>query len=178
MIDLKKLSEDARKKVNEFVKAFGSEQEWDKFQALKPHITDIYNLWVSKKHKIKPDVGEASRKCAEYSPLWTYIMIKDPESTGGFVSLAFTPFPHETKGFDEIYPLDISIYAVRLDSLRFPENEMELKKFFASLHDDSAFQKFPRAISRFVFSGMRNKIKAKFMPWKEPKWKKVLRGEA
>ena len=178
MIDLNQLPKDAREKVNEFIKAFGSDKEWEKFQALKPHIKDIYNLWVSKKHKVKPDLGEASRKCAEYSPLWTYIMIKDPESTGGFVSLAFTPFPHETKGFDEIYPLDISIYAVRLDSLRFNEHEMELKKFFASIHNDKAFQKFPRAIGKFVFSGLKNKIKAKFMPWKEPKWKKVLRGEA
>ena len=177
MIDLSKLPEDARKRVDEFIKAFGNENEWEKFQELKPYIHDIYKLWVSNKHKVKPDVGEASRLCAEYSPLWTYIMIKDPESTGGFVSLAFTPFPHETEGFAEIYPLDISIYAVRLDSLRFPENEMELKKFFASLHSDPAFKKFPRATAKFVFSGMRNKIKAKLMPWKEPKWKKVLRGE-
>ena len=177
MIDIDQLPENARKKVDEFVKAFGTKDEWEKFQTLKPHISDIYKLWVSKKHKVKADVGEASRLCAEYSPLWTYIMIKDPESTGGFVSLAFTPFPHETKGFDEIYPLDISIYAVRLDSLRFPEKEKELKKFFASLHGDPAFKKFPRAMGKFVFSGIRNKIKAKLMPWKEPKWKKVLRGE-
>ena len=177
MIDTKKLPADVRKKIDDFVKSFGSDNEWEKFQALKPHIKDIYKLWVANKSKVKADVGDASRKCAEYSPLWTYIMIKDPESTGGFVSLAFTPFPHETKGFDMIYPLDISIYAVRLDSLRFPQYEKELKKFFASLHNDKAFQKFPRAIGKFVFSGLKNKIKAKFTPWKEPKWKKVLRGE-
>ena len=57
------------------------------------------------------------------------------------------------------------------------KKEKELKKFFASLHRDPAFKKFPRAMAKFVFSGLRNKIKAKLMPWKEPKWKKVLRGE-
>ncbi|GAH12445.1 unnamed protein product, partial [marine sediment metagenome] len=116
MIDFNQLSEDARKKIDDFIKAFGNKDEWEKFQKLKPYIPNIYQLWVANKHKVKKDVGEASLKCAEHSPLWTYIMIKDPESTGGFVSLAFTPFPHETRGFEEIYPLDISIYAVRLDS--------------------------------------------------------------
>ena len=92
MIDISKLPEDNRNKINDFIKAFGTPDEWEKFQALKPYISDIYKLWVANKHKVKPDVGEASRKCAEYSPLWTYIMIKDPESTGGFVSLAFIAF--------------------------------------------------------------------------------------
>ncbi len=177
MIDLNRLPEDARKKIEEFERAFGNEEEWEKFQELKPHISNIYRLWVSNKNNVKPDVGEASRLCAEYSPLWTHIMINDPETTGGFVSLAFTPFPHETKGFDDIYPLDIAIYAVRLDSLRFPQHEKELKKFFASLHNDPAFKKFPRATAKFVFSGIKNQVKAILMPWKEPKWKKVLRGE-
>jgi len=36
MIDLSKLPEDARKRVDEFIKAFGNENEWEKFQALKP----------------------------------------------------------------------------------------------------------------------------------------------
>jgi hypothetical protein len=177
MIDLNQLSQDAKKKVEEFMKAFGSKDEWEKFEAIKPFIHDIYKLWVAKKPKVQPDVGEASCICAQYSPLWTLIMIKDPESTGGFVSLAFTPFPNETKGFDDIYPLDISIYAVRLDSLRFPEKEVEVKKFFAALHDDPAFKKFPKATAKFVFSGIKNTIKAKFMPWKVPKWKQILREE-
>ena len=49
MIDLNQLSPDAKKKVEEFMEAFGNKDEWEKFEAIKPFIHDIYKLWVAKK---------------------------------------------------------------------------------------------------------------------------------
>lgn len=164
---------DHEKQAEMFLQAYGTNQEWEEFQHTKDYIDFYYSDWLSGKKGIDSDVGETVKLCAHYSPTWLSIMIDDPEKTGGWISLAFTPFPEETSGFKEIYPQDIAIYCARIDALRHPDKQDEIRKLFPKLHYDDGFQKFPKATARLVVSGFINRIKAKIFFWKTPKWERV-----
>lgn len=168
------LKDEAAKK---FLDAYGTDREWEKFKEARGYIRHYYKEWLRGKKNIDSDVGETAKECAKYSPTWLSIMIDDPEETGGFISLAFTPFPEDTSGFEEIYPQDIAIYCGRIDALRHPDKTDYIRGLFVKLHEDSGFKKFPRATAKFVFSGLWNKIKSKLLFWKKPKWQKIKDGE-
>lgn len=167
------LSDEAWLAVKSFQHAYGTELEWEKFQEASYYIDQYYDIWVEDKKNIDPDVGETAKMCAKYSPTWLSILIDDPEESGGFISLAFTPFPEDTTGFEEIYPQDIAIYCARIDALRLPEKRSEIKPLFSELHYDDGFQKFPQATTKFVVTGLLQRIKAKILFWKTPKWEKI-----
>lgn len=167
------LSEKAKRAAERFTTHYGTMHEWATFQDATQYIDEYYEEWLKGKKNIDPDVGETAKLCAEYSPTWLSILINDPEESGGFISLAFTPFPEDTSGFEEIYPQDIAIYCARIDALRLPEHEQDIKPMFAELHYDDGFKKFPKATARFVVTGMIQRLKAKIMFWKTPKWERI-----
>ncbi|MDY7081187.1 MAG: hypothetical protein SXQ77_01975, partial [Halobacteria archaeon] len=135
----------AEKAAEVFLDAYGTDREWEAFQEAKKYTDYYYEEWLKSKTGIDDEVGYTAKMCAEYSPTWLSVLIDDPEETGGFISLAFTPFPEETTGFEEIYPQDIAIYAARIDALRLPDHRGEIQPLFVKLHDDPGFQKFPKA---------------------------------
>lgn len=101
------------------------------------------NSWI---HVNGSSVEPALLLCEEYSSTFRAIR-KNGRPNGWDIVKLWTNNPEEITALQEIFPLDIGIYCVRLDSII---QGIELTDFGKQLEELPAFKLFPREVMRFI----------------------------
>lgn len=128
-------------------------------------IPEAIKEWIKKKPY--EHLYDGIVVCAKASPLTLQFIITERMDRGGFVSKLFTPHPHSIEAFHQIFPLDIFLYAVRIDKMRYPQ--LKLDQFFEDVKKTKAFMAFPWAVAQFVVECMEKELGEIFKEFKEPK---------
>jgi len=84
--------------------------------------------------------------CSKYSPTLKKIMERG-KGDGWKIVRLWTPNPEKITALRNIYPLDVAIYCVRLDSITHGIN---LTDFGKEANEISAFKLFPKEVVRFI----------------------------
>lgn len=104
--------------------------------------------WIST--ELNPPIEPALDLCLRYSPtLKTVMASPDIERRNGWeIVKLWVEKPGKITALRRIFPLDIAIYCVRLDSITYNIN---LTDFSREAEEIPAFKLFPREIVRFIF---------------------------
>lgn len=106
---------------------------------------------ISWQSETNPPIETALKLCGEVSPTLNRIMAKGKGDGWEIVNL-WVDNSEKIEALRNIYPLDIAIYCVRLDSITYGIDLTDFGKAAAKI---PAFKLFPREVVRFILQVLR-----------------------
>lgn len=119
---------------------------------LLEHIPTIERfLQIYLKQKPWQHMYNAILLCCSVSPLALSLIVNNSLEGGGKITHAvFGKKPHEVPNYYSVYPLDILLYAVRIDTMLYPELALSAEKIFMKIASMEEFKKFKDAVREFL----------------------------